>query len=221
MENTISELISSALGIALSPIPIVGLFLILLGDRNEKKNCYAYILGWVTGNISIFILALASSSLAVQEISEPNLLKKTLFLIFGVALIFLAVIQFKKRPKVGHIVKTPEILNKMSYLTVKKSFLVGLAFTTLNPVNLLLAMAAGTSVGIMDLTTGGSLKLSILFVFLSTSSIMIPSIVYFRHPVKMKPRLLSGKAWLIQNNSVILSVMLFFIGLSILGKIVN
>lgn len=219
MGNAISELLNSALGIALSPIPIVGILLILLGDSKGKVTSVSYILGWSLGNLSIFLLAVASSSLAVQGTSEPHLLKKVLFFLLGTGLILLAINQFKKRPKVGVKVKTPEILDKMGHLTAKKALVMGAAFATLNPVNLLLAISAGASVGVMDITPVNYLILVILFVMLSSSSIIVPTIVYFREPIKMKPKLLSAKTWLIQNNSVILSMMLLFVGVNILGKV--
>lgn len=219
MGNAISELLNSALGIALSPIPIVGIFLILLGDSQEKLPSFLYIAGWSLGNLTVFLLAVASSSLAVEGTSEPHLLKKVLFFLLGTGLILLAVDQFKKRPKVGVKVKTPEILDKMGQLTAKKALLMGVAFATLNPINLLLTISAGASVGVMEIMLVNYLVLVILFVMLSSSSIIVPTIVYFRDPVKMKPRLLNAKTWLIQNNSVILSMMLLFIGVNILGKV--
>ena len=46
MGSTISELLPLAIGIALSPLPIIAQILMLFGKR-ARSNCPAFMLGWV------------------------------------------------------------------------------------------------------------------------------------------------------------------------------
>ena len=63
MWQAIGELLPSAVGVALSPVPIIAVIL-MLGTPRAKSNGPAFAVGWVLGLaiVSVFVVLLASGS---------------------------------------------------------------------------------------------------------------------------------------------------------------
>src|SRR6202162_4032823 len=98
MGQGISEVLTFAIGVAISPVPIIAVILMLFSQR-AKVNGPAFLLGWV--------LALAAVSIVVYVVShDGNVARSTTAsdsvswgkIVLGVALLALARTQQEQRP---------------------------------------------------------------------------------------------------------------------------
>ena len=81
MQNiAFADLLPLAVGIALSPIPIVAVILMLFSAR-AKANGIAFVVGWVTGLavVGAIILVFGSASGTAEEPSQASLVVQSLF----------------------------------------------------------------------------------------------------------------------------------------------
>lgn len=217
MMELISQLVTPALGIAISPLPIVGLILILLG-ANAKSNSLFFSLGWIGGNLTTFMFAIFFMGATAESSSESSLLQKIIFIVLGALLIYLAVKTFIKRTKVGEEPQTPKWFDKMTSLKPSGAIVFGFTLSAANPKNLLLSLSAGAAAGMVTQNFAEDLLAIVIFCLIATATIVIPTILYRVMGDKINHKLGELKTWLIYNNDTITAVMLLFIGIKILGK---
>lgn len=217
MGEAISALLSPAVGVLISPFPIVGLILILLGDK-ARSNSIFYMLGWIVGNAGVFLIAMFFMGAGMSSQSDPGWIAKTVFIVLGALLILLAIREFMKRPKKGEKPKTPKWFAKMSKIGVVGATGFGLFLSALNPKNLLLSLSAGAAVGALTLTGGEETVATIVYTAIASASIIIPTIAFLIAGKRLNKVLDSMREWLIDNNAVIMSILFLLIGINILVK---
>ena len=98
MGKAIGGSLPLAVGIALSPIPIVTVVL-MLTSRKARVNGPAFILGWLLGLgiVGVIVLALAGSAGASKS-GSPAAWVSWVKIVFGVLLLLVAARQFRARP---------------------------------------------------------------------------------------------------------------------------
>lgn len=98
MGSAFSAILSPAVGILISPFPIVGLILILLSNK-ARINSIFYTVGWIVGNIAIFFIGLFLMSSAVSSSGDQSTLVKVVLIVLGALLILLGAHDFTKTSK--------------------------------------------------------------------------------------------------------------------------
>ena len=96
MSQAVAALLSPAVGVLISPFPIVGLILILL-SKKARSNSVFYMLGWMLGNAVVFTVGMLGVGMGAGQ-NEPGTIAKIISLVLGGLLILLAVREFLKRP---------------------------------------------------------------------------------------------------------------------------
>lgn len=217
MTQAISAMLSPAVGILVSPFPIVGLILILL-SKKAKSNSIFYMLGWIIGNTAVFIISMLLIGGTIGNQGDPSLTKQIILFVLGGLLILLAVKEFLQRPKGNEEPKTPGWFAKMSNIKPLGAAGFGVILSAANPKNLLLGVTAGVSVGALSLNASDTILTTVIYVLLASCSIWIPTLVFLFVGDHIKHALDEMREWLIKHNSVIMSVLFLFIGLDIISK---
>ncbi|EAG0205752.1 GAP family protein [Listeria monocytogenes] len=217
MGSAFSAILSPAVGILISPFPIVGLILILLSNK-ARINSIFYTVGWIVGNIAIFFIGLFLMSSAVSSSGDQSTLVKVVLIVLGVLLILLGAHDFTKRPKNGEKAATPKWFEKMSNIKPGGAMIFAFVLSAVNPKNMLLSLTAGVSVGALNLAGVQETTATIIFGIIACCSIYIPTIAFLLAGSRLNNALDSTRKWLIQNNSVIMAVLFLFIGLSVISK---
>ncbi|EAC8844107.1 GAP family protein [Listeria monocytogenes] len=217
MESAFSAILSPAVGILISPFPIVGLILILLSNK-ARVNSVFYTVGWIIGNIVIFFIGLFLMSSAVNSSGNQSFLVKVVLIVLGILLILLGLHDFTKRPKNGEKATTPKWFEKMSNIKPGGAMIFSFLLSAINPKNMLLSLTAGVSVGSLNLAGGQEITATIVFGLIACCSIYIPTIAFLLAGNRLNKILDNTRNWLIQNNSVIMAVLFLFIGLSVISK---
>lgn len=216
MGQAFSAILSPAVGVLISPFPIVGLILILLSDK-ARSNSVFYMCGWIVGNLLMFLIGMFFMGMGAGQ-GEPGTAGRIVSLVLGALLILLAVREFMQRPKRGEEPKTPKWFAKMTQIGVAGAAGFGVFLSALNPKNALLSLGAGAGVGALGLGGTQQAISAILYVVLASASIIVPTVAFLLAGHKLDKALDSMRDWLIENNAVIMSVLLLMIGLNMLGK---
>lgn len=217
MSQAFSAILSPAVGVLISPFPIVGLILILLSGK-ARLNSICYTLGWVLGNAAVFTIAMLCMGAGTRAQSGPGTLARVISAVLGVLMLLAATHEFSKRPKKGAEPKTPKWFAKMSKIGPWGAAGFGLFLSALNPKNALLSLSAGAGAGALDLPAAQGTLAAVVFTALASSSIIVPAIAFLIAGKRLSALLDSVREWLIQNNAVIMSVLFLMIGLSMIGK---
>lgn len=218
--TVIGELLSPAIGIAISPFPIVGLILILLSQRAKESSLF-YMLGWLLGNGVVYVVAAFLLHTASEASGDPSTRQKIVRLFFSAILIFFAVKKFVQRPKKGEEAKVPKWFQKVEDIKPKGAFSLGLMLSAANPKNVLFGISAGVSVGSLSLSNGQLWGSLLLFIGIAGFTVYLPTILFSIKGTAIHQQLTQLKTWLMQNNALIMSLLMLFIGINMISKVLG
>lgn len=218
MGSVIGEILPLAVGIAISPIPIIAVILMLLSPR-AKGTSVVFMIGWLLGIIIAIIVFTRLSSVLPQHSAGGSSVAGVIKIVFGVLLLFLALRQWRARPAEGEHASLPKWMSAIDSMTAGKAFGLAFLLAAVNPKNLLLAASAGLITGGAGLGVGQGLALVIIvFVLLAACTVVIPVIGYLIASTRLAGPLDSLRGWLVENNATIMSVLLLVIGVAVIGK---
>jgi threonine/homoserine/homoserine lactone efflux protein len=217
MGDAIGQMLPAAVGVALSPLPIVAVVLMLV-SRRGRVNGPAFVLGWIAGLVIVGAIALSASSGAdASEDGAPATWVSVLKLVLGTLLLLVAVKQWRGRPRDPADVKTPKWMDALDTFTPVKAVGTGALLSGLNPKNALLAVAGAAAIAGTGIDTGEQAAAYAIFVLLATAGVGTP-VVFALAMGDRSARLLEElKDWMSANNAVIMAVLLLVLGVKLIG----
>ena len=218
MGSVIGEILPLAVGIAISPVPIIAAILMLLSPK-AKGASVGFLLGWITGIVvAIVVFTLLSSVLPAQDESGSSPVRGVIKIILGALLLFLALRQWRGRPAEGEQATMPKWMSAIDSMTAGKALGLGFLLSAVNPKNLLMAISAGLIIGGAGLAVGQTAAVIVIFVLLAASTVLIPVVAYLIASERLAGPLDRLRAWLVNNNATIMAVLLLVIGVAVIGK---
>ncbi len=218
MNGVIGEILPSALGIAISPIPIIAAILMLLSPR-AKGTSVAFLLGWVVGIVvALVVFTLLASIIPASDPTAARPIAGWITIVLGVLLLLLALQQWRTRPHVGQEPELPAWMKAIDSMNAGKGFGLGFLLSAVNPKNLLMAVAGGLAIGSAALTIGQTVITSAIFVLIAASTVLIPVVAYLIASKQMAAPLERLRVWLVHHNAAIMATLLLVIGVVLIGK---
>lgn len=217
MNQVIGEILPLAVGIAISPIPIIAAILMLLSPR-AKGTSVGFMIGWLAGIVVAIVLSSLLSSVIPPETGGRSPVAGVIKIILGVLLLVLAIKQWRTRPAKGDQASLPKWMSAIDSMSAVKALWLGFLLAAANPKNLLLAIAAGVVVGGAGLTVGQMAVVIIIFVLLAASTVLVPVFGYLIASARLAGPLDKLRQWLVDNNAVIMAVLLLVLGVALIGK---
>jgi threonine/homoserine/homoserine lactone efflux protein len=218
MGSAIGDTLPLAVGIAISPIPIIAAVLMLLSPR-ARTTSVGFLLGWLLGIVvAVVVFTLLS---AIIPASDPDATKPVVGIVeivLGVLLLLLALRQWRGRPRNGATASLPAWMNAIDSMTSVRALLLGFILSAVNPKNLLMAVSAGLAIGSASLDVGRSAVVIVVFVVVACCTVALPVLAYLVAADRMRGPLDRLREWLSQNNAVIMAVLLVVIGFVMVGK---
>ncbi|MFJ7146917.1 GAP family protein [Streptomyces sp. NPDC100445] len=217
MGKVLGDVLGLAAAVAISPLPIIALILILATPRG-RLNGTLFTVGWVLGlsALGAVMLAIASPAGASSH-SHPATWVGALKLALGVFLVLFGARLWHRRPKDPAQAQLPKWMAAIDHLTPLKILGLGLALSALNAKNAPLTIAAGATIGSAGLPVGQQVASLAIFVLIATLGLLVPLGVFLLGGERAKTTLADWKDWAAQHNIAVMAVLLFVIGLKLLG----
>lgn len=218
MLAVIGSILPLALGIAISPIPIIAAILMLLSPK-ARGTSVGFLIGWLLGIVvTVTLFTLLSSVIPESNADATQPIKGTIQLIVAALLLLLAVKQWRSRPHGDEEPALPKWMQAIDGMTAGKSFGLAFLLSAVNPKNLLMGIAAGVAIGAGGLTVGETSLVILIFTVLAGCTVAIPVIAYLVAADKMAAPLEKLRTWLVHNNATVMSILLLVIGVMMIGK---
>jgi hypothetical protein len=219
MGQAIGEILPLALGVAISPIPIIAVILMLFSPR-AKSLGPAFLAGWVLGLLVVggITLLVADPAGVEDDAGGPSTASSVIKLVLGLLLLFVAFRQWQGRPKAGETPELPAWMQAIDTFTPIKALGIAAFLSGLNPKNLLLDISAGVSIAQLGLPSGEAFAALLVFIVIASVSVAVPVIWYLVAEEKARATLTGWRTWLTANNAVVMAVLLLVIGVSLIGK---
>ena len=221
MGQAIGSSLPLAVGVALSPIPIIAVVL-MLTSRRARSHGPAFVIGWLIGLavIGAIVLSVAGPAGASKS-GSPATWVSWVKIVLGAALLLVAVRQFRGRPKDSDEAALPKWMASID--TMKPLTLLGLAALLggVNPKNLLLAVSAGASIAQTGISGADQAIAYAVFALIGTIGVGTPVVIYFALGERSAKMLTTLKDWMGQHNAVIMSVLCLVIGAKLIGDAIG
>ena len=220
MGEAIGGILAMAVGVAISPFPIIAIVL-MLGTPRARVNGPGFALGWLLGLSVVGAVVLALASGRSQEESDQAKWVSVLLLLLGSLFVLLAVRTWRRRPRGGREAEIPKWIQAVDRFTAAKSLAAGVILSALNPKNLALTVAAAAAIAAAGLSTGGELGTLAVFILLGSLSILTPLAIYFAMGERAVTILGGLKNWMAAHNAAIMTVLLLVLGAKLTGDAIR
>jgi threonine/homoserine/homoserine lactone efflux protein len=222
MGQAIGQMLPVAIGVALSPFPIVAVVL-MLATPSGRVNGPAFILGWWLGLavVGTIVLSIAGDADATESSGAPATWVSVLKLLLGIALLVVGVREWRGRPHDAEEAAVPKWMGAIDKFRPLTALGLGALLSGLNPKNTLLAIGAAAGIASYGLSTGDEIVVYVVFVLVATIGVGAPVAIYFALGERSEHILDGLKAWMVANNAVIMSVLLLVIGVKLIGDAIS
>lgn len=215
MGPTLATIVTTAVGIVLSPLAIAALISMLMGAGGRAKGV-AFLWGWVSGLSVVGLLTLLLADLGAGEGSQQPLWAYVVRVLLGAGLLVLAWRAFAKRPRSAAEAKVPGWITAIDSMGPARTFGLGALLAGVKPKNLLLTISAMVALGLAGLAPGRSAGLFALFVALSSVGIATPVLLAVLAGEGGRRVLGRWRDVLIRYNAVLVIAVLVIIGVKVL-----
>jgi threonine/homoserine/homoserine lactone efflux protein len=221
MGEAIGDLLPAAVGVAISPIPIVAVVLMLVSARG-RANGPAFLLGCIVGVAAAgTILLLIAAGADAHQDGQPADWVNWLKLLLGFGLLLLAAKQWRTRPHEGDRAPTPKWMGALDAFTPAKAGGAGVLLSALNPKKLLLIVAGMAAIAQTGIPPGEQAVALTVFTLIASIGVAVPVVIYFALGDRSAQLLDRLKTWMAQNNAVIMAVLLLVIGVKLVGDAIS
>jgi threonine/homoserine/homoserine lactone efflux protein len=218
VRQAIGEVLPLAIAAAISPFPIIGVVLMLTTPR-ARINGSMFIVGWLLGLAIVGAIGLTvASALSVSDDGTPSTTASTIQIVLGALLIIFAIRQWRKRPKPGERPKMPKWMTTVDHFSGLQAATTGVVLSAVNPKNLILTLAAATTIAATNLPATDQIIAFIVYALIATIGVGAPLVIYVTMGDRSKTILDNLKTWLAHHNAAIMAVIFLIIGAKVLGQ---
>jgi threonine/homoserine/homoserine lactone efflux protein len=218
MGSVIGIVVPLAVGVAITPVPIIAVILMLFAPRAGRTSS-SFLIGWIVGiAVLITVVGLIAATTDLGSNRQPSTGSSWLKIVLGLGLLVLAGREWRDRPKPGQEPHLPKWLSAIGSVTPKRALMFGLLLSAANPKNLILALAAGAAIAAGDLDTAEAVAAGAIFTAVASSSIALPVIAYAMAPRRVGTVLRRLETWLEAHNAEVMAAILILIGAALIGQ---
>jgi hypothetical protein len=214
----ISEILTYAVGVAISPVPIIAVILMLFSAR-ARVNGVMFLAGWAValGAVSAVAYYLADAGDVATDSTAADTVSWGQIAI-GVLFLLIAARQWRSRPAPGSEPEMPKWMAGIDGFRPLKAFALALLLAGVNPKNLLLSVGAAAALAQIDPTTSEAVTSWIVYIVLASITIAVPVGYYLVGGERARAALDSTKQWLAVHNAAVMTVLFLFFGVKLISE---
>ncbi len=214
----IGEVLTFAVGVAISPLPIIAVILTLF-SRQARRNGPAFLAGWVgaLAVISGVVYAIAATANASSHTTTSDTVS-SLKIGLGVVLLALAARRWRTRPAPGAQPARPRWMDRIDSLAPGQAAGLGALLVAANPKNLILTIGGAAGLAQLGLSTGDVVVALIVFVVVASVTITGSVVDDRRGGARAADALDRLKTWLGVNNATVIAVLLLVFGVDLIAE---
>jgi hypothetical protein len=216
MGEAIGQSLPLAVGVALSPIPVIAVVVLLTSSRARSLGP-VFVLGWLLGLVVVgaIVLAVVGPSGAGSS-GQRTRWVSWVMIILGVLLLVDAVRRLRGRTRGGEA-PLPAWLGAIDRLKPAVVLGGGVVAGGVRPKSLLLAVGGAAVIAQTGIAGGQQAIAYAVFAVVATIGVGAPVVIYFAMGTRSAELLGRLKGWMRRNNAVILAVVLLVIGVTLIG----
>lgn len=214
MIGALANLLPIALGVAISPIPVMATILMLLAQQSPATSL-GYLIGWATGILlPVMMFTFLACFLPEPDGSHGRFINGGLLILIGLGLTAVGIRQWRTRAG-GQEENLPRWMSTLDSLTPKRAFTLALTLSFVNPKTMLLAASAaliirGANLGLVALVFALA-----WFTVFGSLTIGVPVLAYRFAPGRFDEPLQRMRTWMVRNSGAMMAGLTILLGLFI------
>lgn len=204
--NALHQLLPLAVGILISPLPIVAIVAILLSTRG-RSAAPAYTAAFTLVSLVFVGLGALSTAGAATSSAGSHVVVLILTILLTIGFAGLALASWLTRPRAGTAPKTPGWLAAVDTITPAKAASLGLIMAVTNSKNIPLELKGGSLIGAAHLPLTAAIALCLAFAIAGSLALILPTILAATGSVRVTRGLARLKTEMIAHNAVIMTVL--------------
>lgn len=218
MASILGHIFACAIGVAISPVPIVAVILTLF-SRHARRNGLLFLAGWVLG-----LMVMTAIVLLLPDGFERNprgflaSISSVFQLAIGLLFVVIAFAIWRARPAPGEERPLPSWTARIDGFSAVQTLALALGLAVINPKNLVLALAVTLDIAGANLPARQARLALALFWTVGSLAIAAPVIYYLIAGKQAERHLQDWKTWLILNNATIMFILLLVVGTVLVGR---
>jgi threonine/homoserine/homoserine lactone efflux protein len=221
MGQAIGQVLAFAVGVALSPIPIIAVVLMLATPKG-RVNGPAFLAGWVLGLAVLgTVVLLIAGGAGASKHGAPATWVSIVKLVLGVGLLLLALRQWHGRPRGDAQPELPKWMRAVDRFTPTRSTAMGVALSAVNPKNLLLVVGAAAAIAQTGTGAAAQAVALAIFILIATVGVGSPVAIYYLMGDRATKILGELHDWMARGNATIMAVICLIIGAKLIGDAIT
>jgi len=215
--QAIGQSLPFAVGVAISPLPIIGVVLMLSTPR-ARATGPMFLGGWIAGLAVLgTAVLLISGGASASSGGKPATWVSILKLALGALLLLVAVRQWRGRPHGDEQPELPKWMVAIDRVGAVKALGIGALLADLNPKNLLITVGAAAAIAQVGVSAGDQAVALAIFVAIASLGVGAPVAMFFLLGERAAKLLSELKDWMTAHNAAIMTVLLLVIGVKLIG----
>jgi hypothetical protein len=216
MGEAIGHSLPLAIGVALSPIPIIAVVVLLTSSRARSLGPM-FVLGWLLGLVVVgaIVLVVVGPSGAGSS-GQRTRWVSWVMIVLGV-LLLVAAGRHLRGTRGGEEVPLPAWMGAIDRLNPAVVLGGGVVLGGVRPRSLLLVVGGAVAIAQTGIGGGQQAIAYAVFAVIATIGVAVPVVIYFAMGTRSAELLGRFKGWMRRHNAVILAVVLLVIGVTLIG----
>ncbi len=221
MGQAIGQALPFAVAIAVSPIPIVGVVLMLATPAGPREG-FAFLAGWVVAlALGGAVLLLAGSGGDASASGAPATWVSITKIVLGLLLIRVAAREWRGRPRGDEEPKLPAWMKTIDTFSPPKAAGMGALLAVVNPKNLLLLVGGAATIAQTGVDAADQAIALAIFIVIATVGVAAPIAIKFLMGERGTVLLGELHDWLARENATIMAIICLVIGAKLIGDAIT
>lgn len=216
MGDVLGQIFPYAIGVALSPLPLIGVLLVLRSPAGRSAGA-----AFLLARLAIVLVVSFGAALLTEIIPEPSGISAPgaiVRIILGCGLMAAAAVKWTRRPKAGDDASVPKWMSTLEGTTIPGAARLGAALTVLNLKELTFGIGAGLTIGSAEIGIGASVLVAALYSAIACAGVILAVIASWSGQARVQSELDNARTWLVRNNAVIVGAVLLIVGAILIGS---
>ena len=218
--NDLHELIPLAVGMSLSPLPIVAIVAIVLAPRGRTSAPVFTASFTLVSLVPIAVGAIASANVSAAT-SGSRVVSLVVSILAAAGFAVFAALSWRSRPRGGESAVAPRWLAAIDAVTPARAAGLGVVMAAVNSKNVPLGLKGGALIGEAHLPLWGSAALCLVLALAASSLLIVPALVELGGSPRVRSALQGLKGQLIAHNAAMMTVVFALLAANEVAQIVH
>lgn len=215
MVDALGDLIPYAVGVALSPIPLIAVFL-LFQSPSPRAASGAFLAGRLVTVTAVALIAALGAEL-LPELTGPSAVGGWLRIVLGAALMVWAVTKVVSWLGTRENTELPAWMASVEQASPGRAAVLGVIVSAANVKELAFGLGAGLTIAAADPSVGATVALAVVYALMACAALLAVVVMFWFAADRVGESLDRARNWLVRNNKVIVAVVLLVIGALLVG----